>query len=253
MRRISFEFCFENSASQGVICGVDCSQFWLLSFFLDRYFQFNQYPITIFDFGLNQWQKSWIEAKFSLKAIECIDGWIKDASEVGFKEKAVWEETHGLEFWSHREKWFKKPFACIKSPYEQTVWLDLDCEVLGPINGLFEALQQHSLALALDPKESKGLYPIYNSGVIGFKKTAKVISLWAEKSLVLNDVFRGDQDLLSFLIHQEAVYLHVVSEIYNCSYKSKNAEKCMIMHWMGSSAKNLLREKIALSQLVKIS
>lgn len=254
MRHISFSFSTEIIAEKGVICGVDCSQFWLLAFFLDRYFFFNNFPITIFDFGLNSWQKSWIESRYSLRTIDCIDGFIKDESEVDTEKQMLWEKNHGLEFWSYREKWFKKPFACLKSPYQKTLWLDVDCEVLGSISGLFDCLEGVcDLAIAEDPKQSEQPYRIFNSGVIAFKKNSKVISLWAERSLVLNDCFRGDQDILSFLINEGKFAPQIIPEIYNCSYLSENVKKCIILHWMGSAAKNLLREKIALSQCVKIS
>lgn len=254
MKHISFDFSSEIIAEKGVICGVDCFQFWLLAFFLNRYHSFNNFPITIFDFGLNSWQKSWIASRYSLKTIDCIDGFIKDESEIDLEKQKLWESNHGSEFWSYREKWFKKPFACIKSPYEKSLWLDVDCEVLGPINDLFDCLEGDcDLAMVEDPKKSNQGYRIFNSGVIAFKKTAQVISLWAQHSLDLNDRFKGDQDVLSFLIHERRFALQIIPEIYNCSYLSENVKNCIILHWMGSTAKNLLREKIALSQCVKIS
>ena len=36
-----------------------------------------------------------------------------------------------------RHSWFKKPFALLLSPFAHSIWLDLDCEVLGSLAPLF--------------------------------------------------------------------------------------------------------------------
>ena len=68
-------------------------------------------------------------------------------------------------FWQCRNAWFKKPLACLQSPFKRTIWVDLDCEVRRELGELF-ALGEQSLALTQDAFVAYSTsYPIYNSGV----------------------------------------------------------------------------------------
>ena len=77
-------------------------------------------------------------------------------------------ELMDTSFWPCRNAWFKKPLACLQSPFEISLWIDLDCEVTGPLDVLYDVYGS-SIAMARYPQKYIP-YPIYNSGVIVFRR-----------------------------------------------------------------------------------
>jgi len=79
--------------------------------------------------------------------------------------------------------------ACAQSPYERTLFLDTDTRVLTPrIRELFALLDTHEIALArceLAESLCQDLYgrPMFNAGIIAFRRTPRVAALlqaWQE-------------------------------------------------------------------------
>ncbi len=79
------------------------------------------------------------------------DIFVKEREEIDSSIAYDWEAYYGEQFWISRRAWFKKPLACLRSPFKRTIWIDLDCEVLGSLRGLFDTCQNPSgIALAKD-------------------------------------------------------------------------------------------------------
>jgi len=76
---------------------------------------------------------------------------------------------------------YHKNADSLKEVFRQSIWIDLDCEIRGPISPLFT---EH-FALALE-SHAKTDYPTYNSGVIAFRKNHPLLHKWGERSLQEN-------------------------------------------------------------------
>lgn len=229
--------------SVGITVGSDLFQEWLLPWWWENYRRQNRYPVAFFDFGLSERMKGWCRERGELLQLRGL--LVKDREEVHPSLTQQWESRYGKTFWNSREAWFKKPLACLRSPFPKSVWLDLDCEVLGPVDFLFEAcLHPSGIALAKDR-----IAATYNSGVIAFQKNCSIIKAWAEQSLERAGEFRGDQDLLSHIIAERNAPICELEPIYNWNVGYGDNPKAVICHWLGESAKQALRTQLILREL----
>ena len=79
--------------------------------------------VTVADFGLTHSGKHWAETN---------------------ADKVLTYERHP------KYAWFYKPTAMVDCPYEYTCWLDLDCEVLKPVDEIFNFPTDEKMALTQD-------------------------------------------------------------------------------------------------------
>ena len=105
-----------------------------------------------------------------------------------------------------------------ESPYEYTLFIDTDTQIIKPIYEIFDLLKSHDLAIANVPQIVRRYYPaklisyvevnpynLYNTGVILFKKNQsneKFFSKWLEE-VMLNDPSVTDQYYFCKLIHEK--------------------------------------------------
>ena len=226
----------------GIIVGCDQSQEWLLPWWWDHFSKQNRYPVTFIDFGMSAEKKRWCHKRGELISLNMSDVFVRDRDEVAIALSEAWEQHYGKDFWGARKAWFRKPFACLHTPYERSIWLDLDCQVIGSLAKLFDACDHPSgLALCLDKNA-----PGYNSGVIVFRKNAPMLQEWAKQSLEKNSLFRGDQDLLTDLIGKRAIGELPIT--YNWPFNYGANPDALIIHWIGATGKEILSRQLMLKQ-----
>lgn len=231
----------------GVVVGADQFQEWLLPWWWDNFIKHNSCPVTFVDFGLSLEKKNWCQERGELIALPFLDVLVKDKDEVEAERAEKWEDRYGEYFWDYRKAWFKKPLACLQSPYRRTLWLDLDCEILGPLTDLFNACGHPTgVALVKDAVSDESPFPIYNSGVIAFQRNAPILTAWAEQSLERNGEFRGDQDLLSQIIFESGLAVCQLPAIYNWNVAYGLNPSTVICHWIGDRGKHALRDQLIL-------
>src|SRR5690606_36497683 len=126
------------------------------------------------------------------------DFFVKEKEEIAPELIQDWEEESGTHFWPNRSAWFKKPFACLQSPYSISIWSDLDCEVRGSLSPLFD-LVKNSPGIAMVPSSPT----LYNGGVIVFQHKLPLLLEWTHAAVEKNHLFRDDQQLLSHLIREQ--------------------------------------------------
>jgi hypothetical protein len=76
--------------------------------------------------------------------------------------------------------------SMLRTPFEETIYLDCDCAVIAPITGLFDLLERYDLAAAhapgyrgaVDPAVPQAFYEV-NTGVVVYKRSDSVCELLA--------------------------------------------------------------------------
>lgn len=92
-----------------------------------------------------------------------------------------------LEFTPSGNPFADNVFSWAATPFERTLFLDTDVHVVAPLVGLFDLLERFDIALAhapgyrglADPEVPEAFYE-FNAGVIAYRRTEAVMSLFEE-------------------------------------------------------------------------
>ncbi len=225
----------EERKNDGVIVGCDDTLEWMLPWWWDHYSATNVHPVTFIDFGMTEEAKAWCHKQGQLIRLEMADIFVTEKEEIDASHIQAWENLYGKQFWVHRTGWFKKPMACLLSPYDRTIWIDLDCEVRGSLNNLF-AMADHPSGIAM----AQDIHAGFNSGVIIFKKGLPLIQAWAQEALHANHLFAGDQDIVSKIIAEKKLEIGELSPLYNWSRIKGDSKDAVIYHWHGRHGKAVI-------------
>ncbi len=227
---------------RGVLCGAEKSQEWLLPWWWSRYSEHNDFPVTFYDFGMTDEMKQWCAERGELVTIEVGSSFVTPRSAIDDQLARRWEEVYGWRVWHARQSWFKKPFAFLDSPYENGIWIDLDCEILGSLEPLFKQFDPSSeLALIRDRLISSESSVHYDGGVVVFKHGSSILQNWARSAGSENHLFGGDDTLLSHLIHTNQLDVQELPEVYNWRMPRGLNLSAVILHWVGNVGKAYIR------------
>lgn len=232
--------------SQGVIVGTNRSQEWLLPWWWMNYRLHNDFPITFFDFGdMSEVAVKWCKERGTVIKLNISEDFVANRDAVDPKMAKLWEGIY-QNVWSVRKGWWKKPFAMVKSPYKQTIWMDLDCQVRGSILPIFSYCENEAgLALVPEPEWSQELnlhrgltLPgelTYNSGVVVYDKESSLIKEWIQQTPKRTHLFLGDQQLLGRIIFTHESKNIDLPHKYNWLMLTSVDPKAIIIHWCGST------------------
>ena len=220
---------------QGIIVGCDQTLEWILPWWLKHYQMHNQYPVAFVDLGLSYEMKDWCKKNGEYIPLRIVDF----AEEVDSELREVWKKEAGLQFEEARNAWLKKPLALLKTPFENTVWLDVDCEVRGDLSPIFEFADGFAMAKEQTPYD----YPfvMYNSGVIAFQKNHLTLHDWALWCQTKNHLFRGDQEAFSQMIDEKKTPITELPPPFNWSRRMEENPDALILHWHGNHGKFVIR------------
>jgi hypothetical protein len=213
---------------KGILIGSDSNTEWLLPWWWKYYSKYNEFPVAIADFGLSPQMLKWCQKRFQVISLKCPQNFVQQRSSLSKKLALQWQEEYKGDVWQARLAWFKKPFACLQTPFDLTVWLDADCEVCGPLKPLFDVLKE-GVELAIIKEESHVL--VYNSGVLLFRSKASFLKKWAELCLNENDKFMGDQNALTELILAGKVRYTELDHKYNWRMIKGYHDAIVVAHW----------------------
>ena len=170
------------------------------------------------------------------------------------KEWATKHSNVVLEYEPHpKSAWFYKPHAMLKSPYEYTCWLDIDCEVLQQIDDIFNFPTEEKMALTQDvvrgnPDHDSGVY-WWATGVNVVKGKPMILKNWAV--LTLKGELRGDQEVLHQMINQSPEYQNMIVKM-PLEYQwlrislmnGHDSPNKKVIHWTGPVGKQHIRENL---------
>jgi len=230
----------------GVLCGSDAAQEWLLPWWWERYSAENAFPVTFIDFGMTQKMRSWCSERAEVIPFDRDMSFVASKQQIALEHTHEWEGFYGPTLWEARTSWFRKPFALLLSPYSKTVWIDSDCEVLAPLDALFEECTPASQIALVREHATEHLLKYdpavrYNGGVIAFMHGAEIINTWAERTIERNHYFWGDDPLLSACINEERISVVELPEIYNWRLAQGVNMNAVIHHWTGSAGKAYIK------------
>lgn len=219
---------------RGVIVGADSRQEWLLPWWWEHFNKNNTIPVAFVNFGMSKEKKNWCRERGELIELPLYDEYTLPREKVSTNKVRLWEKKLGNEFWGCRSAWFKKPFAFLLTPFKRTLWIDLDCEVRVNVASFFEI---ERLALRVEQHQIEKGITEYNSGVVIFSWGDPLIEEWAQLALTQSDRFRGDQEILSWLIHQQQIPIHPLEEKYNWSRLKGEDPDILVYHWHGEKGR----------------
>jgi len=225
----------EKGSGNGVVVAANGTQEWLLKWWWDHYSKKSDFPVTFFDLGMSKSARNFCESKGSVRSFTFPKGMIKTKEAISQKNIESWENTYPGDVWVGREQWFTKPFILLKSPYETTVWMDLDCEVLKPIDPLFDYANGGDGFSILQFHKDNANY--YNTGVIVAKHGSKVPLKWAEQTQKRNEHHFGDETVLMEMLEHENLKITPHPLPYNCPTILPMHEDAVIRHYIGAQGK----------------
>lgn len=236
----------------GIITGCTQDQEWLLPWWWMNLRIHETHPVTFVNFGdMSKEALEWCQERGMVATLDVPHNFVTSREHIDPKLVSLWESTHP-EVWKMRPAWFKKPFALLQSPYKRSLWLDLDCQVRGPLQHLFDICTHNEIAMKVEEEFfheldlARGLIfsneKIYNSGVIAFKHKASAISRWARESLDHNQYFMGDQQLFGRILFNQKLPVMPLSDIYNWRLDLGVNPNAIIFHWIGHYKDQILKE-----------
>lgn len=209
---------------QGILTGCDINHEWMLKWWWNHYVKGNDYPVAFCDFGMSKSARLWCESKGTVLPFSLSKTLLQ---KIDSSQKKSWENLHPDDIWKARSIWFKKPLHLLATPFQNTIWIDVDCEVKQSLSSLFSLLKksQNDFAVCQDvprgisSRREKGLLHAdknaFLTGVIAYTKQSVTLKKWAENCVKRNEQFFSEQDALNRTIYEEKFKLTLLSSRFN--------------------------------------
>ncbi len=195
--------------------------------------------------------RAWCRERGEVLVLPPCDALFSDGVNRPLMTRVLWEKRYGSGIWNVRSCWMQKPRALLACPYSVGLWLDLDCQVLRPLKSLFETLQD-GIEIGIARDKNQGFVCLmsdevhYNSGVILFRKDAKILRQWLD--VILEDECRlpGDQEFLSRAIARNNTPLFELPKRYH-SFRTdlgRFGKDTVIKHFIEGAGKIAILKEI---------
>jgi hypothetical protein len=232
----------------GILVGCNQDQEWMLAWWWMHYHKYNKYPVAFVNFGMSENGCEWCRKKGVLIQLDSPSIALKHRELIPKERISKWEKAYGDIAWESRAQWFRKPFAMLKTPFNRTIWIDLDCEITGSLTPIFQKIHYQSGIAVARERNSYNEIEGYNSGVVAYLKDAPLLKKWAQACEVYSSVFLGDQEVLSEIIEQESLEITELSDCYNWRIKFGVNLDAVVLHWVGKVGKQIIRQSQSMEQ-----
>lgn len=238
-------------SDQGIIVGCDQHQEWLLPWWWQHYSIHNSFPVVFADFGMSEKALSWCKERG--KCLTLLSKDVLQEQEIFTPEKNRWEERYGKSIWFFRSAWFKKPLSLLQANFSIGIWLDLDCQINGRLDPLFNSLAFGAeIGLVREPQfiqnyDQKNGFLLpeevnYNSGVIVFRQNASILHQWIEEATANNAKYPGDQQALCRAVYKHRPALVELPLTFNWLRILGPNHDALIHHFTGDGKLELLKQ-----------
>lgn len=234
---------------KGILVAFDKSMQPLILWWYKNLRKYSSLPIAFINLGnISKNMKTWCKSNGYYFECEKYVLHFKNI-EVPIENQKKWFNLVKTDVTDIRPYWFTKPIAMMNTPFEKTLYLDIDCELISSIDEIFSYLSENQIGLCEDQSENNflnNLNPIkkvFNSGVVIYKSKSQIIQKWAELSFKCSQDFFGDQDLLSHLIHEYKYSPKIMPLCWNWPAPWREDPDTKICHWFGNNKIKII-EKI---------
>ncbi len=220
--------------SCGVIVGANERYAWLLPWWWRHYARHNAYPVTFIDFGLSEEVLAWCKERGKVIHLDAsvVSVCSKDAVDPMLARE--WEAQHGTHIWDARKCFFYKPVAFRQSPYPISLWLDLDCEVCGSLQPLFDVMNSDTeMALSAFPDRPG----TYSSGAVVFRPESQLVKDWVELCQSHGAQVLEEDSILSWLVGMHKYAVQVLPPSYHSIGLPSLPASGLVLHWNGNLGK----------------
>jgi hypothetical protein len=226
---------------RGVVVGCNDNLEWLIPWWWENYQRHCSLPVAFIDFGMSDKMRSYCSQRGELIKIDILPN---EKLEV-FDEKitALPEHSKYKEYTTLRKGWFHKPQAMAATPFDVSLWLDLDCEVLADLSPIFDyAKDEPFIGLVEDVCVDPVLpYTFYNGGVVLYPKGSLILERLVQAVHDGVENFFGDDNLLSYLLHKDQYPVVEMPYIFNWRLTQGIDPRVVIFHWVGDAGKNCIK------------
>lgn len=217
---------------KGIVVASNAKTEWLLPWWWEGYASHNDLPVFFVDLGMSSESVAWCRER----------GIVVSLFEENICEEenlcSSWEKAYGTSYRIARRAWFQKPQACLLSPFDQTIWIDLDCEVLGDVGGAFSfLLPGKEIAVCEDVASFEERKGVYNTGFFVFTRNSSIIQEWNQVCRTEAEKYWGDDRALSSLLSKYGEQWGELPSIYNWRISQGVPFGAKVIHWCGEWGK----------------
>ncbi len=209
-----------------IVTGCDARHEWMLPWWHENVRRHSGLPVVFVDFGLSPRGLAWCRARG-----EVVRGGVPVAS-----------------------AFLAKPLGIIQSPYSESLWTDLDCEILKPVEPIFGETRSEIGVVRDVPGASD---PI-QAGVVVVRHGSEIVLRWAGlcrdwKSLDRSQIptCHQDQSLLAHLWRLRPEAFTLLGDEWNRGRRLPDPRRpaggqdaagdAAIVHWWGRDGKAVIR------------
>lgn len=236
-------------APMGLLVGCDNHQEWLLPWWFMNFRIHNDYPVTFLNFGdMSAKAIQWCQRRGRVHLLECDDSFVAKKENIEPSLVALWEKKRA-EIWRLRPIWLRRTQGLLKTSYEKTLWVDLDCQIVGSLNPIFQNFLKKDFAVVQELEKEQRVYHsegilcpgemMFNGGVVGYVHGAKIVQEWASRAISQNHLFMGGQHILSRILFENELAFSTMPNIYNWAICDGKNPDAVILHYWGAYQKIL--------------
>ncbi|CAM0117661.1 hypothetical protein [Rhabdochlamydiaceae symbiont of Dictyostelium giganteum] len=212
---------------EGVMTGCSAAREWMLPWWFENYQKHHTLPVVFADLGMTQAAKEWCRARGVLLSLDQ-----EKKRLLGIQQE---KETHDL---------LGQLLALMKTPFQKTIWLDLDCEVVGALTPMFHKMHSRALFSLMKERDPLSGEFIYNTGVIVYDQSSRILEMWLERALSFHHSKERGKEILGTLIQEEAVEFTELPSKYNWDMHLGIHPEAVILHWRGDWGKRVIWNSI---------
>lgn len=217
---------------RGVVVGFDAAREWLVPWWFGNLREHSALPVAFADFGMSETMRGW-----------CSDrGQVVDVTDVPVEGAC-----------------FRKPFAVLRAPFKEVLFLEPDCEVRGSVDPLLDHCRGNGIALAPAAggrsvvAEAEGGWfamcapgtVMWDAGVIAVRHGHAFVTDWAVEVLARAREYKGDKEVLALVIARCGYMVNPMPPELAFNRHRGDGTGATIFHWTGPEGKAVLRERVA--------